>query len=149
MDSTPKVYTLREIWSYGRWARPKLKCHYPYTHHRGTVTTPQPSMPLGPMTSGSLPNLKPGKRLFLGPGLAPLSSSPVTQCLGTAPKVPWPLPVSFDETYRVTLDDSGKKVRCAVAGEEVVGAAQVQALHRSHHAPRSYHGGWVGNELHI
>lgn len=52
-------------------------------------------------------------------------------------------------THRVTLDDSGKKVRCAVAGEEVVGAAQVQALHRSHHAPSSYHGGWVGNELHI
>lgn len=52
-------------------------------------------------------------------------------------------------THRVTLDHSGKKVRCAVAGKVVVGATQVQALHCSHHTPSSYHGGRVGNELHI
>lgn len=52
-------------------------------------------------------------------------------------------------TYRVTPDHFGEEPRQAVIGQEAVGASQVQALHRGHHAPGSHHGGRVGNELHI
>ena len=52
-------------------------------------------------------------------------------------------------THRVTSDHLGEEPCQAVIGEEAVGASQVQALHRGHHAPGGHHGGRVGNELHI
>lgn len=60
-----------------------------------------------------------------------------------------PLPTRERDTHRVTSDHLGEEPCQAVIGEEAVGASQVQALRRGHHAPGSHHGGWVGNELHV
>lgn len=63
--------------SYGGWARLQLHMPLPPYTSQGTVTTPALyAFGTHDMTSGSLPNLKPGERLVGGPGLVPLSSRP-------------------------------------------------------------------------